>query len=356
MGVFTRSDSPYYWLYLETTRTKERTDVVVGATVTQRHDSRVLADQVYHRRMNEIAARVHRLPTAKPSLRFRPYAEQYRETVIPHHKGCERERELLKVLIGAFGDELLQTLDREHVQRWMIDRRQHVSARTVNRELDLLKSMLRDAVPKYLEASPIVGMKRLKVIAPKRRLMTDTEERKLLKASRNPAERALIINGVDSLVRMGDLLDLQRADRKGRWIYLVDPKGEAADVALSPRGAAALDAIPGSHPYYFHAFRGAKTERDRRSLVRRLLKKLCAKAKVPYGRAVDGITFHWATRRTGATRMLLKKGVPLSAVQRQGTWKNPDVLLQIYAEAGRADMRKAVAPFPLRSRARRKSA
>jgi integrase len=127
-------------------------------------------------------------------------------------------------------------------------------------------------------------------------------------------------------------------------------------VALSARGAAALDAIPDVDTYYFHSLRGATMERDRRSMVRRRLVKLCKKAHVKYGRKQGGLTFHWATRRTGATRMLLKKGVPLSAVQRQGTWKNPDVLLQIYAEAGRADMRKAVAPFPLPSRARRKRA
>jgi hypothetical protein len=40
--------------------------------------------------------------------------------------------------------------------------------------------MLRDAAPKYLTASPLVGMKRLRIVQPKRRLMTPTEERKLL--------------------------------------------------------------------------------------------------------------------------------------------------------------------------------
>jgi hypothetical protein len=43
--------------------------------------------------------------------------------------------------------------------------RRTVSARTVTREVDLLKVMLRDAAPRYLTASPIVGLKRLPSMA-----------------------------------------------------------------------------------------------------------------------------------------------------------------------------------------------
>lgn len=360
MGVFSRPDSPWWWLYLETAprgQRKERSQIKIGRTVEQRRDSRQLAEVVYHKRMNEIAERVHRLPTARTTIRFSVFAATYLADVVPHHRGHEREREMLRVLTAAFGQDLVHLIDADRVKQWMTTRRQTVSARTVNRELDLLKAMLRDAVPKYLEQSPIVGLKRLTVTKPKRRLMTEAEEAKLLKAATDPVERALLINAVDSLVRLGDLLDLRREDRHGRWIYLRDPKsGEPTEVALSVRGAAALDAITGKQPFYFQKYRGAKTDRDRRSRVGRMLRKLCKKARVKYGKTKGGLTFHWATRRTGATRMLVKRQVPLPVVQRQGTWKNPDVLLQIYAEADRGDLLKAVAVFPLRSRAKRKSA
>jgi integrase len=189
--------------------------------------------------------------------------------------------------------------------------------------------------------------------------MTFTEERQLLAATAQLGARngrimrALLINGVDSLVRLMDLLDLKRSDRRGRWIYLADPKtGDPCEVALSLRGARALDQIPDTGPYYFQGFRGATVERDRRARVNHLLRRLCRLAGVPYGRKVGGITFHWATRRTGATRMLINKRVPLPAVQRQGTWKNPDVLLQIYAEADRKALLNAVAAMPRRSRSK----
>jgi hypothetical protein len=61
------------------------------------------------------------------------------------------------------------------------------------------------------------------------------------------------------------------------------------------------------------------------------------------------VTFHWATRRTGATRYLLEKRLPLPVVQRQGNWKTPEVLLAIYADVQKQDVLKAVGQLPSHS-------
>lgn len=354
MGIFTRADSPVYWLYLETTQTKERTDIRIGTTTSQRKDSRKLADERYHQRMNELAARLYKLPSAQPAIRFEKYAETYARDTIAHHRGARRERELLKPLRAFFDRDLLTALDQDRVRRYLTDRARTVSARTVNREVDLLKAMLRDAAPKYLTVSPLVGMKRLRPTPIKRRLMSAAEERKLLAAS-DPVERALLILGVDGLIRMGDLLDLHRRDRHGRWLYVADPKsGEPYDVFLTPRAAKALDKIP-TDAYYFATFRKAENPRDWTGAVRQRLEKLCQKAGLKYGRKHGGLTFHWATRRTGATRLVVDRRAPIPAVQRQGNWKTPETLLGIYTEADRTAQRKAIT-FPPRSRSKRKSA
>lgn len=354
MGIFTRSDSPWWWLWLETTRTKEKTAIKVGATVSQRRDSRKLAEDRYHQRMNEQAARLYKLPSAQPAIRFVTYADTYARDVIPHHKGAERERELLQPLRAYFGPYLLSVIDRDRVRSYMTTRRTAVSARTVNREVDLLKAMLRDAAPKYLPISPIIGLKRLQVVTPTRRMMTPTEERKLL-AKATPMERALLLLGRDGLIRLSDLLDLLRSDRHGAWLTVRDPKGGTPyEVALTVRAAKALDALKSDQPYYFQQFRGPTSDRHRRSAIADMLKALCARAGVPYGKKTGGLTFHWATRKTGATRLVMA-GAPIPAVQRQGNWKSPEVLLGIYAEADRK-AQKAAIRFPLRSRSRRKSA
>jgi integrase len=358
MGVFIRNDSPYYWLYLETTRDKERTDVRIGHTTAQRHDSRKIAEDRYHQRMNELAARLYKLPSAQPAIRFAKYAEPYTTDVIDLRKGGRRERELLKPLVAYFGDRLMTAIDADATRAYMKQRLgPTVSARTVNREIDLLKGMLRDAVPKYLSASPLVGLRRLRVSTPRRRLLTQAEERKILKACEDAQDRAILVLAWDTLTRLGDLLGLQRSDRKGRWIYITDPKnGESYEIPLSPRAVRALDAISGSAPFYFAKFRKAANSRDWPGSVRQRLEYLCREAHVKYGRKQGGITFHWGTRRTGATRMLVKDRVPLPVVQRLGGWKKPDVLLEIYAEAEKRDLLSAVGQFPRRSRSRRKRA
>ena len=89
-----------------------------------------------------------------------------------------------------------------------------------------------------------------------------------------------------------------------------------------------------------------------------MLQTACARAGLPYGRKAGGITFHWATRRTGATRMIRRK-VDLKTVQAIGHWKTADVVLDIYTEAHPKAARAAVelvAGLPRRSRSKRKRA
>lgn len=363
MGIYTRPDSPWYWLWLETApigQQKEKTKIKVGTTTTQRHDSRQLADQVYHQRMNEIASHVHHLPRARPTVRFAPYAETYQVDTIAHHRGAVREGQLLTALLKFFRADLLTAIDRDRVKAYYTFRRQTASARTTNREVDLLKSMLRDAVPKYLAVSPIVGLAKLPTVAPKRRLLLPAEERRLL-PKLDVDDRAIFLMGLDTLVRLGDILDLRREDDHGRTLYIRDPKDPTQarpyEVPVSKRLRRALNAVPKTDSvYYFPRRRQAASEEGRRMVVRTALKRACEAAGLDYGRKKAGITFHWGTRRTGASRMI-QRNVDIKTVQAVGHWKHPDVVLEIYAEATTAAMRRAVevvSRLPARSRSRRK--
>ena len=244
---------------------------------------------------------------------------------------------MLKPLVAFFGRDLLSAIDADRVRAYLAARK--VQPRTVNREVDLLKGMLRDAVPKYLTASPITNMKRLKPAPIKRRLLSPAEERRLLDACEDAQDRALIILGIDTMIRLGDLLDLERSEHDGAWLYVKHAKsGDAYETALSTRAQAVLKELEKSDErFYFAKFRRALAPRDWLGSVRQRFEHLCKKAGLRYGRREGGLTFHWATRRTGATRYLLEKGAPISAVQKQGNWKHPEMLLRIYAEARRDD-------------------
>lgn len=370
MGVYTRKDSPYFWLYLEQPEAKgvkDRTTIRCDATTAwQRKQNRQLAEQLYHLRMTEYArGDLEDAPELElPTITFSAFAEWFRVNKLPLRRGREREAEILPRLIRDFGELPLTEITQARVSEWMTTRlntptvimpKKHTKARmvcasptTVNREVDLLKSILQAAVPEYLSASPLFGMKRLPTKTPKKRLLTQDEERRLL-AVMTPADRALFLLGLDGLVRMGDILDARRSDRAGDTLWIAQTKsGDGFSVPLSARVQRALDALRGDSEYYFELRRRPAMDKARRAGVKTMLQRACAAAKVPYGR-VNGLTFHWATRRTGATRMLTH-GVDIGTVQKVGRWKRPDVVLGIYHELIDAKARAAVEVPGRRSR------
>lgn len=360
MGVYVRADSKVYWMLLDGYKTvsgaplREATKIRRDApTPRQRKDNRDLAEQAYHTRMTELA----KSPRARGGMpTFEQRALWFQAHRLPHRKGREREARLIPKLIAVFGALRLDAMTRSAVtELWVtprlktptrIARRKRTAARsvtagpsTINREVDFIKAIVQSAVPDYLEISPLYGMPYLPTITPKRRLMTEDEERRLL-AVMDVDDKAFFLIALDSLVRLTDVLDLHRDDDRGETVWIGDPKaGGGFEVPLSTRARAALDAHYASagplrpRDYIFARRRVAKKEHDRRGAIRKMLARYCALASppVPYGRANDGIVFHWATRRTGLTRMLTR-GVDLGTAQKVGRWKHPGVVLGVYHE------------------------
>jgi hypothetical protein len=357
MGVFTRSDSPYYYLWLERpgdTGIREKTNIRADATnPAQRRENRQLAETRYHERMAALA-KGDTTPGAKPQRTFAEQAEWFRVHLLPRRKGREREAPLLPKLVAVFGRYPLAKITRTLVtELWITPRlttptiikkkkrtaprRVQAGPRTVNREVAVLKAVVQSAVPDYLEVSPLYGMPLLRTTTPKRRLMKEEEEAKLL-AVMAVDDKALFLLGLDSLIRLGDLLDVKRTDDHKDRLYIGDPKaGGGFEVPISTRARAALDAwyahatYPKTSEYIFARRRVAKTERDRRGVIRQMLQRYCAAVDIPYGRRKGGLTFHWATRRTGLTRMLTRR-VDLGTAQKIGRWKTPAVVLGVYHE------------------------
>jgi integrase len=343
---------------------KRSTKVLIGVTKTERKASRAEAEASYHAAMLG-ASRARRGVVDPATITFDKFASWYDENHIAHHKGREREREILPRLRAAFGELDLQAITKDVVIAWRTTRRttrtvvKHFggpkgkphtfpppSARTVNREIDLLQQILAAAVPKYLAVSPLFGLPNLDVVQPIRRIMSDAEEARLLPALAVD-DRAILIAALDTLARLSDVLDLQRSDDHGASLDIRDPKnGQPHTVPISSRLRTALDAVPidpRQPSWYFPRRRRASMERDRRRGFAGALARACAKAGLDYGRVRRGITFHWGTRRTGATRMIRRGGEKaIGVVQQIGNWKDPTVLIRIYQETITAEMQAAV--------------
>lgn len=351
MSIFTRPDSPFWYYRCEGTTIRVNTKIPVDApTEEQRKRNKQTAQLLYNARMGDLARDRHDLPSSTqpaPAATFTELAAWYAQHELPKHRGAEREREILPRLVERFGPMAAESITPPVVDEWITHRRkerrrvrgrifQPPSTSTINREIDVLKGVLQAGVPTHYETSPLFGMKRLRAATPQRRLMSAEEEARLL-AVLPVEDKAFVLVGLDALVRLGDILDIRRRDDRGDAIWIADPKaGGGFPVPVSSRLRAALDAVyaatsPKADDYVFASRRVAKTDRDRRNGIRQMLEYACARAGLDYGRSRGGLTFHWATRRTGATRMLTS-GVDPGTVQKVGRWKTASMVLDVYHE------------------------
>lgn len=362
MGLYRRKDSPYWWAWIERRRglkpILESTKIVADpSTPEQRKLNRQLAERLYYQRLSELASTDHHLDP-KPTISFAAHALWYETHVVPSHGSRIRERSVLKQLRAWFGATALQLIDRAAVLEWRSARLQIVRPSTVDRELDVLKSLMAAAVPKYLEASPIAGLKRHRetVQSKKRRprILTRDEEVRLLKITTDPHERALLLVAIDTLMRLSDVTSLRRDRDYGGSIHVEAPKIEPYDVPVSSRLRKALDALPKDGPQYFPNRWSTKGGGISRNTVWRIFKRLCEAAEIPVGRKARGLTFH-SLRHTGTTR-LLEAGVNPLAVMEIGGWTELRQLVR-YGRASDDTKRQGVEligpPAPPRLRSKR---
>lgn len=328
LSVYTRPNSPYFWLLLPRPGQKpirESTNIPKDApTADGRRLQRQQAEEAYISRMRELAAaRYDLLPDAKKDVPgFSKFAVWYDAKYTVHKRGAERERYIIASLKAFFSNTPLDKITSGQTQEYITLRTTDgLAASGINREVDLLKAMLKAAVGAgHIDASPIAGTKKLRVVKRRKRVLTQDEEDRVL-TELQPDDRALYVIAVDTLIRLSNVLNLRWTEVTPTHLALHDSKTGPYEVPLSKRAKAALEQVPRIDPYVFPHRRTAKKERDRRGVIRRMLERACKRAGVPYGRAAGGVTFHTATRASGATRML-RAGTDPRTVQGVGHWED----------------------------------
>lgn len=340
MGVYTRPDSPWYWLYLEPTKEKVKTKYRCDAvTSQQRKDAKAQAEKLYFDRVGKASTEHYGLGP-KPVIRFVTFRRWYEQHRTETKRSKVRELSMLRQLADTFDDDWLHAITKDQIVRWMADRAKQVSASTVNRELDVLKDLLMAAVPQYLSDSPARGLKRLREIGFEPQILSQEDEAKLYEHAA-PEDATLIMAALDTLGRLSELAALKWSHVRARDLTFVDPKnGKPRKVPISTRLRVALDTLPRTGPHVFGRHHVKKhhygaTAAKRRGItappanvghrpvensIARMFADLCERAHVTRGRASDGITFH-GLRGTGATRMLAA-GVDIRTVQMIGGWSD----------------------------------
>jgi len=320
MGVYERKDSKFWWMLIEGIDKRLSTKIPIGAKGEARKDSRREAEEIYRAAMGDLARKRFAIPDDRPARTFKAHAEWYRDHVSIHHKGGRRETSIVKTLITAFGDFALEQVTPTKIEEWKTARARTKAASTVNRELDVLKPLLSSAIPVYLERNPAGPVKRIAVRQfPPITILSPEAEDALLKVA-DIEERALVLLGLDALLRLGDARKLEKAHDRGAYLDIVDPKtARPYKVPVSPRLRLALNALAGGGGFYFGRKYAGRWQPMGEGTAFDLFRELCVRAGVLAGRKVGGITFH-SLRHTGATRAA--SAVKLSVVQKLGGWSS----------------------------------
>lgn len=313
-----------------------------GGSAEQNRNLRKQAESIYAVAQADAAKRRAGIAVRKPVVSYSKFSEWFETNTTSHQRGHDKAASMLRRLHQHFGHVAdIATIDQADVIEWMNTRSKQVGKGTVNRELDVLKSLLKAAVPRHLDASPIAGLRRFRVEEMEPRVLTPDEEQRLLAVACD-ADKAWLVMGIDTLMRLSNIVFLKWAQVKlnQRVIVPLNAKVSHDAVPISSRLAAALRALgePDSQ-FVFHAFhvRGKGPTAAKNIAIRRF-DLLCQQAVIPHGRAADGVTFH-CLRHTGATRAL-QRGASVRTVMKLGGWKDERSVMR-YVHASDADVRAA---------------
>lgn len=194
-----------------------------------------------------------RNPKTSIAHSFKEAMERYACEVSPTRKGGRWEKlRLDKLACDPVADIMLTDLRHDDIQQWI--GRQTISAGSINRELNIISAVLREARVqwKWMHDNPMQDVKRPKQPPHRERLISKDELSRLLGALGYDEDQPVITTRQEIAVTL--LLALETAMRRGE-IYALDwahinlqrsfltlmetKNGQRRDVALSP-GALAL--------------------------------------------------------------------------------------------------------------------
>ena len=195
--------------------------------------------------------------------------EQYRREITPHKKSAVIESVKIGVILKdpTLPGITMAALGSAAIAAWRDRRLQVVTGATVNRELDVLSTVINHARREWnihIE-NPVPLVRRPEKARARDRRLSAEEERYLLqalgnaprkadgtfaKAARNPWLVSVFRLAIESAMRRGELLalDWKHVDLKAQTAHLPDTKnGDPRTVPLSTRAVAVLKALPKPH-------------------------------------------------------------------------------------------------------------
>jgi integrase len=219
MGIYRRRDSPTFWMSLQVDGQRVRQNTMV--------EDRQLAEAIFAAWKGEVAkARWLGAPPSGDDHTVADLIAHYLKLITPRKSGHSqrRDRIILARLRMRWGHLLLQELTPLRIEEYVAERTRQVSFATVSKELGVFKAACHCAIRwGWLRQSPFLGIVLNQEGTPRVRWLSQVEEQALL-AHCDPLLRDLIIVGLDTGLRPGNLVGLQCAWVQSGTISLIVPR------------------------------------------------------------------------------------------------------------------------------------
>ena len=176
--------------------------------------TREMAKEALKARLGEIAQGRFNLDRTRKPVSFSLLAARYREFGANTKRAWEEEKYITEMFADYFGDTPLSQLTQWQIEKWKTERSKEVKLNTVNRQLTVIKHILRKAMEwGMMTSNPASGVKRFTVNDQRTRFLTADEAQRLLveclKQEGQPWLTPLVTLAMHTGMRKGELRSLR---------------------------------------------------------------------------------------------------------------------------------------------------
>ncbi len=276
--------------------------------------TRELAKEALKAREGELVQRRFNLEKVKKPHPFSELVERYHKHAASYKASYTRERYALEGFKKYFRGRYLSDVTTWAIEKWKRERAKEVLPATVNRELTILKHMLKMGVRWGLASTnPASSVSPFPIQEGRFRYLSEEEIPPILEACQNqitsPWLDPLVVLALNTGARQGELLDLryEDIDLERGLIYFGRTKNKR--LKSVPMNRAVKDAVEWlfKHRYGDYLYMWPWGERVGRTTAYEAFKKACGEAKV------EKFRFH-DLRHTAASYLVMG-GVDLATVK-----------------------------------------
>lgn len=276
-------------------------------------ENKSVAKKLLAIRKAEIAQGKYKIKSPESQILFQDYANEFLRWAKIHrkHKSFLRYQVSLNQLLPHFGKLKISNITRKEIERYKAKRRNQASGSTINRDLACMKKILNNAISDgIIDVNPVLGVEFFK--EPKRspNYLTDEEARRLIDACDTVAIKTFVILGLNTGMRLNELLNLKWEDVNldDKLIVLKDTKNNKEEsIPLNNTALNRLKKLTRLSDFVI-----TKENGDPYLYIRKSWNRVVKKA------GLKNITPH-ILRHTFAT-ILVREGADLNAVKELGRW------------------------------------